>query len=528
MNIVFKGWKTKAVKTLISTIALSLSLALPVSAMECSTLTLPTFEHNNKKHVVLLSAHNVNSQPKRKMYYPRKVVNAGEKAYSLSPGKHSLILAVTPALSRGKWSHALGYSNRDKTLVETLGAQQIIVQIDTKANYAYQLQVSSTGEQPFKVNISEQPTDCQLEHDVDFQAQSRAENIDELPSLQLPKLMDYRLNQVMTKIADFHLANHQVITFANFLPTVSHDVFGIVVNNKFENKGTAVKVLSVQPYSIASRLTLLSGDRITHLDKLKVSEAKGSPTDLLKEYIAAIYIGKTIRIKLIRNGETVDIVQTFTPLMVPAASYQLTSSNIPIEQEQNLRTYNKLSAELNFEYNQLMLEIFDFMQNKAPQVEAITINHLPKVNRRFGLAGAINSAENPYGLTIETIDIDSTAEMIGLKKGDVLVKINGQKFTRNNINQLLPRLANLPIGETFSITVKRMGQFITLQQKYQPVTLVAYNLTIDLASKLKADINVASIAEMNRSKALSKRLGKGTSAMHEHNRGNTNNSGKQQ
>jgi len=174
-----------------------------------------------------------------------------------------------------------------------------------------------------------------------------------------------------------------------------------------------------------------------------------------------------------------------------------------------------------------MLEIFDFMQNKAPELEAITINHLPKVNRRFGLAGAINSADNPFGLIIETIDIDSTAEQIGLKKGDVLVKINGQQFSRNNIKQLLPMLATLPIGETFSLTVERMGQVITLQQKYQPVTFVAYNLTIDLASKLMADINVASIAEMNRSKALTKRLGKARSAMHEHNRGNTNNMGKQ-
>jgi len=196
--------------------------------------------------------------------------------------------------------------------------------------------------------------------------------------------------------------------------------------------------------------------------------------------------------------------------MVPAVSYQLTSSNIPIEQEQNLRTYNKLSAELNFEYNQLMLEIFDFVQSKAPELEAITINHQPKVNRRFGLAGAINSAENPFGLIIETINIDSTAEQIGLKKADILVKINGQQFSRNNIKQLLPTLATLPIGETFSITVKRMGQFITLQQKYQPVSFVAYNLTIDLASKLRADINVASIAEMNRSRRLSTRLRHGS------------------
>jgi C-terminal processing protease CtpA/Prc len=502
MNIVFKEWETKALKLLISTISLSLSLALPVSAMQCSTLTLPTFEHNNKKHVVLLTAHNGKSQSKRNMYKPRKVVNAGEKSYSLSPGKHSLILAVTPSLSNGKWTHAMRYANRNKTLVETLDAKTIIVQIDTKANYAYQLLVSSTGEQTFKVNISEQSSICQLEDDINFQAQSQAESIDELPSIQLPKLMDYRLNQVMTKIADFHLTNKKIMTFANFLPTVSHDVFGLVVDHEFENKGTAIKVLSVQPYSIASKLSLLSGDRITHLGKIKVSEAKGSPTGLLKEFLAAIYIGKKVKIKLIRNGEAVDIAQTFIPLMVPAASYQLTSSNIPIEQEQSLRTYNKLSAELNFEYNQLMLEIFDFMQSKAPELDAITINHQAKVNRRFGLAGAINSAGNPFGLTIETIDIDSTAEQIGLQKGDVLVNINGRQFTRNNIKQLLPTLATLPIGVTFSITVERMGQLITLQQKYQPVTFVAYNLTIDLASKLSADLNVISIGIVNRKKRL--------------------------
>jgi len=285
MNIVFKGWKTKAAKILISSIGLSIGLALPVSAIECSTLTLPTFEHNNKKHVVLLSAHNGEYQ--RDLYTPRKVINAGEKIYTLSPGKHTLILNVTPALSRSGLMYAerqLWNRTNIKTLPQILEVKPIIFEIETQANHAYQLLISSTDEQKFKVDISEQLTSCQLEDHVDLQAKSSAENIDELPTLQLPKLMDYRLSQMVTKIATFHLTNNQMITFANFLPTVSYDVFGIVVNNEFENKGTAVKVLSVQPYSIASRLNLLSGDRITHLDKLKVSGAKGHQQSYLKSF----------------------------------------------------------------------------------------------------------------------------------------------------------------------------------------------------------------------------------------------------
>ncbi|MEW6992248.1 PDZ domain-containing protein [Colwelliaceae bacterium 6441] len=488
-------------KRIITIMAIFIVSSAPVKADECSTINIAPFKHNGKKYIGLLSEHNGEYQ--KNMYKPRKAINRGEKSYFFAPGLHTIKVAVTPTLSMHKLSKAqqalrqVVYSPlASNSLVDVLQAKVVVAQVEVKANRAYQLHFSAKGENDFSLSFKEQEQVCTSGDESLFTAKDMPISSDEVPSLKLPEVLDYRLHKLMTKIAEFHQENTS--TFANLLPVSSNDIFGALVDNNFSNDGEALKVITVMPYSPASKLTLLSGDRITHLDGKKVSTMRGTPTDILKEYLTALYIGKRVKINLLRNEVPIELSQEFIPLTQPEVSYLLAPSSGERGHENNIRQHVSLPGELKFEYDQLVAQLYDYFQTQSPTTKAIHIKRLSKINHRFGVSGNVASTDNGTGLKILAVDEGGIAQQLGLLSNDIWIKLNGNNIIEENSDNLSSKLDTLIVGDKFSVTVNRAGQTLTFEQLYQPPTLTAFNLTIDLYSKMTMDANLLKKGERNR------------------------------
>jgi len=115
---------------------------------------------------------------------------------------------------------------------------------------------------------------------------------------------------------------------------------------------------------------------------------------------------------------------------------------------------------------------FAIPSNIAKRISAELVRHGTITRSYLGLVpGVLQDLERFYALAVNTgllvngVDTDSPAAKAGLRAGDVVLTLNGQKLDGRFPEQLPPiqnTIATLPIGSTVRLGVKRGGQRLEL------------------------------------------------------------------
>ena len=126
----------------------------------------------------------------------------------------------------------------------------------------------------------------------------------------------------MSKLYQYHNKDSKYSADSNVVPMKVIDNFGTVIDKQYADNG-GLQVLSVLPYSLASKLGLTSGDIITEFagDSIMVNETE--PLTQLMEYLGSIDIRKKISMTIIRSGQALTLNSKYTPIILPEISYQV-------------------------------------------------------------------------------------------------------------------------------------------------------------------------------------------------------------
>ena len=493
MNLVFNFLKLQRIKEIALFTISYLSLAFTSAAQECATLSFQPFELKDKAYIAMIIGHNGLKQ--EYSHRQRKLINSSEYDYAFEEGEHNLNVVIMPKLSF-KQIQEIKNSNKYElsSFYETIVSQSAAMQLNAKAGQAYKVKLSIGKGGEVTTFVELEPAQCSVSNNAVLASKLNVKKTIEVKPTDIPDALEYRLRRLMTNISTYSEKNRQKLS-SNLFPINSSDIFGVTVDSEYANAGSALKVLSVLPYSQANKMNFLSGDRIIRLGRMDITDTGKEPSDVLTNYLNTLYIGETTNITVKRNGVEVKLTGKFIPEMLPRSSYKVGEEKS--QSEKILLSYKALPVLLKFEYDQLMLEIFNTFNKKDLIEKTLVINRESVRDERFGFSGNLIDNANEKGVEISAIAISSIADKIGLNVGDVISKINHQTINNANAAKLVNSLTKLEPGNTFSITVERQGQVFVLEEEYRPATFAAFSLNIQLASKAEADKKVLEIALEN-------------------------------
>jgi C-terminal processing protease CtpA/Prc len=481
MNSVSKVFTQKIVITILIPLLLITVAVFPVSAQQCATINFPLTERDGKEYVALIVGHNDEMVEK---YDNKDEISTGQHNYYLAEGRHTLVIEQWP-LSKYK---KLRHNNRIHKRYLPVQIHSQVVQVNVIDNQHYQFEFFADEDNSTWVNLkTEASKDCVASKKKVFRA--KKENLDVSTSTiaVLPEPLEYRLRRMMTKVAVYqkNTEKNKSLTgmpLSNIIPTQFNQIIGTVIDENYSLDGKALKVLSVLPYSLANKLKLLSGDLITHLNDTKIQASDQSPNQQFSRYFSGLVVGEKIKITIVRDNKKQQLRGEYVPIISPEVTYQLSEDSLSHHSPQTLINNTQLSGQISLELDQLVLELNDYYNEQGLTQPFIQISRDQSFDRNIGLSGNKVFLNDEVGLAIENVDQDSFAEKFGLKQADVLVKINNIAITEANIAGLVKSLSQLRVGEKISLTINRVGEYLTLTDIYQPLELLAFTLNINLYS----------------------------------------------
>lgn len=475
MNLVYKSFTTinhHIIHLLAATVIL---FSISANAQQCATISFSPIEIDGKLYVTMIAGHNEKVQ---KIYKNKASILAGTHQYYLAEGKHILNLEQWSASKYEK----LRYNNRIHKKYMPINQLFQDVQINVIAGQHYQFELLTNKDHSGLLKLkttSAQP--CTEEEDLILSSKKNTVNVDILNSPLLPRPLEYRLRRMMTKLDDYHPKNIDK-AFTNWIPSKFIGLLGTFIDDDYSLDGNALKVLSVLPYSLANKLKLVSGDNITHLNDIKIKASNKTPNQQFDEYFSALNIGEEIKITVQRNNKEQTLTGDFMPMITPALTYQVHIGDSLIKSPQVVINSTELPEKIEFEFKQLMLHLSDYYLSNGVTQSSVVISRDKLIDTDIGLSGGKVALPNSVGLAIEQVTQHSFAEKFGLKKSDIIVKINNINITEDNINTLVNSLPTLKSSQQVSLTVQRKGRDVILKGTYEPITLVGFHLAIDLQS----------------------------------------------
>jgi S1-C subfamily serine protease len=97
---------------------------------------------------------------------------------------------------------------------------------------------------------------------------------------------------------------------------------------------------------------------------------------------------------------------------------------------------------------------------------------------------AAMQAENPLGATVADVAPGSAAEKAGLRRGDIIVGVNGRPIV--SAAQLRARVGLVAIGQTIELDVLRDGSRVKLNARVATATSSARRAKAYVAPKVTA------------------------------------------
>ncbi|MDT0604017.1 PDZ domain-containing protein [Thalassotalea castellviae] len=487
MNTVFKRMKKCCNVTLIFMSLIMFSTI--AKATQCSTLEFVSTKKNNEVYVAMISAHNDQAIEKTDNKYD---ILDGEHSYYLEEGMHTLIVEQWPA----KKFRRLRKNNRISKKYLPVDKSTQILSLNVTAGRHYQLEFFKDKQEPSIRIKNDSAQLCSIDKNEVLAAKADHNFTDKLEDINLPSSLEYRLRKLMNRIAKFH--NFEKIeTQSNFIHARVNAYIGTSIDNEYKDNGKALKVLSVLPYSLAHKLQLMSGDKITHLGGKVIEADKRHPNQQLNDYFNELQLGEEIEIGLLRNNISKQLVGTYKPNVVPELSYQLDLSSSKHSQS-IVKQLKRLPIELQFELDQLTIELSNYYRSKNHNLEYVNIARNKALDKRIGFSGNKIVFPDNVGLKVYEIEENSFAEYLGLKVNDVVMSINGEEITTDNIEQTLNSLSSLKLGEEISISIFRNEKLITLTNEYLPQVFVGFNFLVNLKSISVVKENLELIGNNNK------------------------------
>lgn len=462
MNIVFK--------------LLPLIFIANISANECATINFSPTLISNEKYVSIITTHN---DEKLDRNDSKRDLIANKHNYHLAPGVHSLIIQEWPITMYRK-------VRRDNNVKNFKGNTDVFihfVQLNVEKNNFYKFKVVGEKDKNRKVMLnSRQPKNCSADEADILTAKKDPKVNKENEGFQIPDNLEYRLRLLMNKLSTYHQDGSKTLGLKNIIPTRLNSIFGVFLDLDYVNSGKGLRVLSVSPYSLASRIKIYSGDIIVGLGRYKIKQSNKTPFQQFEEYLSSLYFGEKIIIKVIRNGKKTTLRGEYLPSIIPETKY--TFSNITSKEYDTYLNseHSTLPVELSIELDQLLIELADVFTSDKFEDDLVELIRLESFDNTFGLSGEKISLPKGVGLKVLEVQLDSIASYIGVKELDVILNINGKPLTDNNINETLRSLKTLDSGSPLSIEVLRDNKLVQLSGIYYPNKLVGFKLTLDLNS----------------------------------------------
>lgn len=493
MTTVFKFLNLCQIKSIVAYCVLTISISFKATASHCATVSFNLTKVNGELYVAFLARHN--GEKLEKTTHKDAIIN-GNHHYYLAPGRHVLLVEQWPVKTYRK----LRRNNRIRSKYNYIDmrAQKVVLTVKADRNYQLEFGANDLSSGFLKIK-NENEIPCTLEEQSLLQAKLPIDMDEGTESVELSAPLEYRLRRIMTKLARYH-QHREDDTYSNAYDAKLNHYMGTTIDNEYKDNGSALQILSVLPYSLANKLRLMSGDKITHLNGKEIKADDRTPDQQLSAYFGSLYLGEAIDIKVLRNGKSESLTGTYTPIIVPAANYQIIVTKKITDARGTFKQFRALSTLLQFEFDQLILEIKNhFLDNNGDQ-PFITIYRDEKLDNRIGIFGDRIVLREGIGVKIAKIDENSVAESLGLMVGDIILSINHHDITEKNVNHLMASLTSLKQDDEFVLRVKRKEQYLTLKNTFQPQTLAGFTLMLDLQSLEAAEAHLEKVSRMNRFK----------------------------
>ncbi|MCO4822741.1 MAG: PDZ domain-containing protein [Flavobacteriaceae bacterium] len=437
----------------------------------------------------------------------RKIIE-GKYAYKLNQGEHTLIVRVwerdfyinlhdsrrfrsikkrsNPTSFRllnaykennyyNNHSSGVKYKRNQELLSEVIKEYPINVKISN--NGVYRLNSTNIdGKIKFSLTLEQQP-ECSFQKNVNYRAEYHT------VTEELPSALENRLNNLMY-LLEKHYKKSGLPT-SNIISAGFYQYFGAVLS-KQKIKSDAYQVLSVQPFSLAYRMGLVSGDYITSFGDKRVNGEYEKANLVLMDYLRSIEQNSDVKLTILRNEKQRLLTHAFVTPIIPQTSYEIMPTAYSDDKAEiataSLTQNIAMPIELSFVYDQLMLEIKQHFKNELIKNNIEIIRPANK-SKKYGLQGQIVKNNEIDSLLVTYIDSGSSAEKMGLETDDIIQAINGRGI-ENSFKPFSAVIQSLEEGDIHTIEITRAGKKLILEGKYNTEVTPAYSLRIMSLEKM--------------------------------------------
>lgn len=218
------------------------------------------------------------------------------------------------------------------------------------------------------------------------------------------------------------------ITGEDFSFGGNHALLGVVT----EKTDKGAKISSVEKETAAEKMGLKKDDIIT-----KVGEEKIEGSEDLYDAIGKYKPDDTVTITYLREGKPATATATLGKRKIP-----------------NLQEFRINGDNFNFDMPRMP---------DMPRLNERNFNFNYNYNRKPRLGLGIQDLAEGKGVKILDVDEDSPADKAGLKKGDLILEIDGAAI--NSVDELKSKVKDLKEGDSLKLTLQREGKNQTIDLK---------------------------------------------------------------
>ena len=358
--------------------------------------------------------------------------------------------------------------------------------LDFEAGYQYELLISKENH----ISISnKRPIDAKCQESIELFLPAKS---NEYFTAKLPSHLVYAFYLAM-----YEYQHSQNTIKQGYVPLSILDYFGGIVDSKYRNNNQ-LRILAVTPFSLASDIGLKSGDYLTKLGNKKVADSEVNGKLMLANYISEQPFGAEISFEVIRNGKVIKLEGDYIPVIMPELKFGLSKLDqsplfFPVEfDKQVAKRFQSALIELSLLYGK---EETGVLNIELPLLE----------DPKYGISGEVVFKDNSFGFVVSNVSNNSPAAALGLRKNDVISKINSSIIKSKNMSKLSLLLLELENNKPYSILIVRDGEKQLLEGIMKRRTLPFMSLKIDFGSHHDVINSITSVIKLEEAKLQRRR-----------------------
>jgi len=197
------------------------------------------------------------------------------------------------------------------------------------------------------------------------------------------------------------------------------------------------------------------------------------------------------------NGQSsLDLITaTVTDKKIDCDGDGIDSVLAPLLKEQQIIKNHSLPRELQFELDQLLIELKNYYQANGVTHGVVDVYREKKPVNSYGVIGKMVDFEDGYALLVRKVNDSSMADNAGLQVGDMILEFNDDAFNKKTPKILLDGLAKLSDGQAYNLLVQRADKKQKISSVFVSKVLPAFHLSVDMSSVVKAQQALSNIID---------------------------------